>query len=82
VPNVAGTQGIARASAEAALCGTASIAMSLLQQIPEKYHDHDDVHIELANAQSAPMHSQEIMLIQSKLEVLGMSARSSDRSLA
>jgi hypothetical protein len=26
----------------------ASIVMSLLQQIPEKYHDHDDVHIKLA----------------------------------
>jgi hypothetical protein len=46
--NVAGTHGNARASADAALCGTASIVMSLLQQIPEKYHDHDDVHIKLA----------------------------------
>jgi hypothetical protein len=43
---VAGTQGNARASA--ALCGAASIEMSLLQQIPEKYHDHDDVNIKLA----------------------------------
>jgi hypothetical protein len=29
-------------------CSAASIVMSLLQQIPEKYHDHDDVHIKLA----------------------------------
>jgi hypothetical protein len=36
---VAGTHVNARASADAALCGTASIVMSLLQQIPEKYHD-------------------------------------------
>jgi hypothetical protein len=44
-PNVAGTHGNARASADAALCGAASTVMSLLQQIPEKYHHHDDVHI-------------------------------------
>jgi hypothetical protein len=42
---VAGTHVNARASADAALCGAASILMSLLQQIPEKYHDHNDVHI-------------------------------------
>jgi hypothetical protein len=45
---VAGTHVNARASADAAPCGAASIVMSLLQQIPEKYHDHDDVHIKLA----------------------------------
>jgi hypothetical protein len=49
-PNVAGTHVNARASADAALGGAASIVMSLLHQIPEKYHDHDDVtvHIKLA----------------------------------
>jgi hypothetical protein len=50
-PNMAGTQGNARVSADAALCGTASesIVMSLLLlQLPEKYHDHDDAHIILA----------------------------------
>jgi hypothetical protein len=45
---VAGTHVNARASAHGALCGAASIVMLLLQQIPEKYHDHDDVHIKLA----------------------------------
>ena len=44
-PNVAGTHVNARASADAAL---SSIVVSLLQQIPEKYHDHNDVHIKLA----------------------------------
>jgi hypothetical protein len=43
-----GTHVNARASADAAPCGTASIVMSLLQRIPEKYHDRDDVHIKLA----------------------------------
>jgi hypothetical protein len=47
-PNVAGTHVNARASADAALFGAALIVMSLLQQIPEKYHDHYDVHINLA----------------------------------
>jgi hypothetical protein len=41
-PNVAGTHINARASADAALCVEALISMSLLQQIPEKYHDHND----------------------------------------
>jgi hypothetical protein len=44
---VAGTQG-GNAIASEALCGTASIVMSLLQQIPEKYHDHNDAHKKLA----------------------------------
>ncbi len=55
-----------RESADAALCGAASIVMSLLQQIPEKYHDHDDVHIELAQC-TARKESKFI----SKLEYLG-----------
>jgi hypothetical protein len=63
---VAGTHVNARASAGAALCGAASIVMSLLQQIPEKYHDHDDVHIKLAQC-TARKESESI----SKLEYLG-----------
>jgi len=63
---VAGTHVNARASADAALCGAASIVMSLLQQIPEKYHDHDDVHIKLAQC-TARKESKSI----SKLEYLG-----------
>ena len=65
-PNVAGTHVNARASADAALCAAASIVMSLLQQIPEKYHDHDDVHIKLAQC-TARKESKSI----SKIEYLG-----------
>ena len=62
-PNVAGTHVNARSSADAAL---SSIVVSLLQQIPEKYHDHDDVHIKLAQC-TARKESKSI----SKLEYLG-----------
>lgn len=47
-------------------CSAASIVMSLLQQIPEKYHDHDDVHIKLAQC-TARKESKSI----SKIEYLG-----------
>jgi hypothetical protein len=60
---VAGTHLNARASADAAL---SSIVVSLLQQIPKKYHDHDDVHIKLAQC-TARKESKSI----SKLEYLG-----------
>jgi hypothetical protein len=63
---VAGTHVKARASADAALCCAASIVMSLLQQIPEKYHDDDDAHIKLAQC-TARKESKFI----SKLEYLG-----------
>ena len=63
---MAGTHVNARASADAALCGAASIVMSLLQRIPEKYHDHDDVHIKLAQC-TARKDSESI----SKIEYLG-----------
>jgi hypothetical protein len=61
---VAGTHVNARESVSR--CSTASIVMSLLQQIPEKYHDHDDVHIKLAQC-TARKESKSI----SKLEYLG-----------
>jgi hypothetical protein len=57
-----GTHDSARASADAALCGAASIVMSLLQQTPEKYHDHDDVHIKLTQCTARK---------ESKLEYFG-----------
>jgi len=60
---VAGTHVNARASADAAL---SSIVVSLLQQIPEKYHDHDDVHIKLAQC-TARKESKSI----SKLQYVG-----------
>jgi hypothetical protein len=63
---VGGTHVNARASGDAALCGAASIVMSLLQQIPEKNHDHDDVLIKLAQC-TARKKSKFI----SKLEHLG-----------
>jgi hypothetical protein len=62
---VAGTQGNARASA--ALCGAASIVMSLLQQIPEEYHDHDDVH-----NKTCTMHSQEGKYIHKQSKIPGL----------
>ncbi len=63
---MAGTHGNARASADAALCGAASTVMSLLQQIPEKYDDHNDVHIKRAQC-TARKESKSI----SKLEYPG-----------
>ncbi len=67
---MAGTHVNARASEDAALCGAASIVMSLLQQIPEKYHDHYDVHIKLAQCTASSGARKESKSI-SKLEYLG-----------
>ncbi len=67
---MAGTHVNARASADAALCGAASIVMSLLQQleIPEKHHDHDDVTVHIKLAQFTARKESKFI---SKLEYLG-----------
>jgi hypothetical protein len=67
---VAGTHVNARASADAALCGAASIVMSLLQQleIPEKHHDQDDVTVHIKLAQCTARKESKFI---SKLEYLG-----------
>jgi hypothetical protein len=65
---VAGMHVNARASADAALCGAASIVMSLLQEIPEKHHDHDDVTIHIKLAQCTARKESKLI---SKLEYLG-----------
>ena len=65
---MAGTHVNATASADAALCGAASIVMSLLQHIPEKYHDHDDVTVQIKLAQCTAMKESKSI---SKIEYLG-----------